>query len=195
MILLAADCLLFELGNGESVPFTASTISIELVGGVAGGVEPEVVQNATAAVFHYFKSDLQRETVSVGEFATALQKVLRGFGFNIHAVDAPPDVDGLVEDDLGRLANRAGGELIFFAHLRGELRRQLQTTPRMVRFHGLRGCVKQLTGSRRWSPRCDALRDHIVEYLRRCIRAEPAPSECVLVVKLRVPVVPDNSRA
>jgi hypothetical protein len=183
VILLASDCLLFELANGESVPFTASTISVELIGGIANSLEPEVVENATAAVFHYFKSDLQREMVSINEFATALQKVLRGFGFNVEGVDDPAVNSACVEDDLRRLASRAVGELLFFAHLRDELRRQLQCRPRLVTFHGLRGCVKQLTGARRWSPRCDALRDHIVEYLRQCLSAERSPADCVLMVK------------
>jgi hypothetical protein len=183
MILLAADCLLFQLANGESVPFTAETISVELVGGIAGSLDPEMVQNATAAVFHYFKSELNYQTVSVGEFATALQKVLRGFGFNLHSVDDPAATAAVTEDDLRLLASEAVGELIFFSQLRDALRRQRDISPQVIRFHGLRGCVKQLTGARRWSPRCEKLRDQIVDYLRQCIAAEPKPADCVLVVK------------
>src|SRR5205085_2070549 len=32
MILLASDCLLFQMTSGESVPFSAEMISVELVG-------------------------------------------------------------------------------------------------------------------------------------------------------------------
>jgi hypothetical protein len=52
-----------------------------------------------------------------------------------------------------------------------------------VRFRGLRGCVKQLAGARRWSHRCERLQDQIVEYLRGCLTAEPEQNECALVVE------------
>ena len=64
------------------------------------------------------------------------------------------------------------GSLFFFPRLRAELQRHLQQTPRMVRFRGLRGCVKQLTGARRWSRRCETLEREIVAYLRECLSAE-----------------------
>jgi hypothetical protein len=52
-----------------------------------------------------------------------------------------------------------------------------------LRFRGLRGCVKQLAGARRWSARCEKMQDQIVEYLRRCLTAEPEQSNCALVVE------------
>jgi hypothetical protein len=52
----------------------------------------------------------------------------------------------------------------------------------MVRFHRLRGCVKQLTGARRWSSRCEMLQVQIVEYLRECLSAETRAGECALLV-------------
>ena len=58
MIALLSDCLLFELTNGESVPCSAEMISVELVGGNDGWLDPEVLRHAAASVFHYFKNDL-----------------------------------------------------------------------------------------------------------------------------------------
>jgi hypothetical protein len=52
-----------------------------------------------------------------------------------------------------------------------------------VRFRGLRGCVKQLAGTRRWTSRCEQLQDQIVEYLRGCLSAETAQNNCALVVE------------
>ena len=83
MIALMSDCLLFQLTNGESVPCSAEMISVELVGDAAGNFDPEILRHATASVFHYFKHELGRETVTVGEFAGALEKVLRDLGFTI----------------------------------------------------------------------------------------------------------------
>ena len=47
---------------------------------------------------------------------------------------------------------------------------------------GLRGCVKQLTGARRWSARCQSLHDHIIDFLRRCLSADAQQQECALMV-------------
>jgi hypothetical protein len=43
--------------------------------------------------------------------------------------------------------------------------------------------VKQLTGARRWTGRCERLEDQIVSYLRECLTAETAPPDCALVVE------------
>ena len=187
MIALMSDCLLFRLASGESVPFSAEMISVELVGDVAGKFDPETLHHATASVFHYFKHELGRETVTVGEFAGALEKVLRGLGFNVSSEELEPRRErrGIVEADLLTLARESGEsrELFFFPRLRGELRAQLRGTPRLVRFRGLRGCVKQLAGARRWSLRCEKLEEQIVEYLRGCLGAEPDQTDCALVVE------------
>jgi hypothetical protein len=185
MIALLSDCLLFQLTNGESVPCSAEMISVELVGGGDGWLDPEVLRHAAASVFHYFKAELCRESVTVGEFAGALEKVLRNLGFIIHAGAVEPRSQEIIEADLGLMARESGGgfELFFFPRLRDELRAQLRHSPRVLRFRGLRGCVKQLAGARRWSGRCEKLRDNIVEYLRQCLTAEPEQNECALVVE------------
>ena len=79
MITLASDCLLFELASGESVPYSAEMVSVELEGDTAELFDAEFVRHAANAVFYYFKHELRRQTVSVGEFAGALEKLLRGF--------------------------------------------------------------------------------------------------------------------
>jgi hypothetical protein len=184
MIALLSDCLLFQLTNGESVPCSAEMISVELVGN-DGWLDPEVLRHAAASVFHYFKNDLCRESVTVGEFAGALEKVLRNLGFTIRAGALESHKPEITEADLGLMARESGDgfELFFFPRLRDELRAQLRRAPRVLRFRGLRGCVKQLAGARRWSVRCEKLQDHIVEYLRRCLTAEPESTDCALVVE------------
>jgi hypothetical protein len=185
MIALLSDCLLFQLTNGESVPCSAEMISVELVGGGDGLLDPEVLRHAAASVFHYFKAELCRESVTVGEFAGALEKVLRNLGFTIRAGAVESRSRETIETDLGLMAKESGGsfELLFFPRLRNELRTQLRHSPRVLRFRGLRGCVKQLAGARRWSGRCERLRDHIVDYLRQCLTAEPESTDCALVVE------------
>jgi hypothetical protein len=184
MIALASNCLLFRLSNGESVPFSAEMISLELIGETADLFDPDFVRHAASSVFHYFKHDLGRESVSVGEFVSALEKVLRGFGFALQAPEAPKSTR-VPESDLRALANETGDgcELFFFPRLRDELRAQLRESPRMLRFCGLRSCVKQLAGARRWSARCQNLQERILDYLRNCVSAEAERASCSLLVR------------
>src|ERR1041385_3097949 len=104
MITLASDCLLFQLANGESVPFSAEMISVELTGDKSGMFDPHFVQHATNAVFHYFKHDLGRLTITVGEFAGALEKVLRGFGMMPTPSELSTQKTSVLDADLRQLA-------------------------------------------------------------------------------------------
>lgn len=183
MIQLNPDCLLFEISNGETIPCSVENLTIECLGDAAAWIEPELIRNAAAAVLHYFRVERGLIQVPLGEFTLALEKVLRGFGFEVHSDDpAPPQSSS--EADLQQLACRSGKgcELFFFPLLKEELQRSLQTTPAVVRFNGLRPCVKQLIGARRWSTRCQALSDQIVEFLRSGIAAAGQPQGCCLVV-------------
>ncbi|HEX3624838.1 MAG TPA: hypothetical protein VH280_05355 [Verrucomicrobiae bacterium] len=180
MIALNSNCLLFQLANGESIPCSAETICVEIIGSPESRIDPEMLRHAAASVFHYFKHDLDRETVTVGEFAGALERVLRNLGLTLYPGSGEREV---LESDLSLLARESGVslELFFFPRLRDELRFQLRQSPRMLRFRGLRGCVKRLTQARRWSARCDALQEQIVDYLRQCLNAESG--DCPLVVE------------
>jgi hypothetical protein len=185
MIALASDCLLFRTPSGEIKPCSADMVSDEMAGGSVELFDPEFVHHAASAVFHYFKHELGRQTVSVGEFAGALENVLRGFAVSPQSSAEPHGRPRVAESDLFRLARESGGgcELFFFPRLRAELRQQLRQRPRVLRFCGLRGCVKLLVGTRRWSLRCRTLETQIVAYLRECLSAEPAPVEVALVVE------------
>lgn len=183
MIWLSRDYLLFELASGERVPFSADTVSVELTGEAGGPFDADFLRQATKAVFHYFQHELKRETVTLAEFSAAMEQVLRGFALKA----SPPPEDRpeqrCAQADLGQLVAEAGEtELLFFCRLRDELRSQLHHAPRLLRFHGLRGCVKRLAGARRWSPRCQELQDRIVEYLRACTVADHAQKDCALMV-------------
>ena len=188
MIQLHPDCLIFETSSGESIPCSAEVVTIELVGD--SKLDPEVVREAAAAVVYYFRKELGRDNVSVEEFSHALQTILSRLGYNVTS----PDADGFGSDSVdpvGRLAvanlpelatsSGKGFELFFFQRLRSELKNHLQAAPQVVRFQGLRSCVKQLAGRQRWCPRCQTLNDQIVEYLRECFTSEQA-QDCNLVV-------------
>jgi hypothetical protein len=185
MITLAGDCLFFETATGEVIPYSADMVSVELPEDTRGLFDPEFVRQATNAVFHYFKAELGRKTVSVSEFATALEKVLRGFAAKARSAAQAGPQQRVLEYDLCRLALESGQgrELFFFPRLRTELQRHLQQAPRVLRFRGLRRCVRHLTGARRWSRRCQTLEGEIVAYLRECLSAESAVAELALMVE------------
>ncbi len=184
MIALSADYLLFEAANGESIPLSAETISLELMGETAELFDPEFVRHAASAVLHYFKYDLGRQTVSVGEFSDLLERVLRGFKLPAGA-ELSKSNRSASEADLGSLVEQSGefGELIFFPKLREELRLQLKQRPQVLRFRGLRRCVKQLAGARRWGVRCQGLEEQIVAFLRGCLSVEAGGGPVNLVIE------------
>jgi hypothetical protein len=183
MTLLPSNCLVFKLAGDGMIPCDGSGVTIKLTGEAAGLLDADLVQNAAAGVLAFFRHELGRASVSPGEFSAALETALRGLGL-VHiqaASGAAPGEAGLAETDLQALVGE-GLELFFFQRLRAELRRQLDPSPRVLRFHSLRPCVLQLTGARRWSPRCQTMHDRIVEYLRSSLCAEPAAKPCGLVV-------------
>jgi hypothetical protein len=192
MIQLHPDALFFKTSNGEVIPCSAEMVTVEFIGDAKSVLDPQMVQNAAHAVLHYFKVEQGKNQVSVGEFAQALATVLRGFGIEVNNGDtaAQPgqslgsDLRPIVEADLRQLAfdSGKGFELLFFNRLRAELRCQLSQSPQVIRFKGLRGCVKQLAGARRWNGRCQQLNDQIVGYLRDCLNTEHRPAPCAMVV-------------
>ena len=185
MIALATDYLVFQMATGENVPFSADAISDELIGEGESNYDPELVGHAANAVFHYFKHELGQEVVSPAEFSGALEKVLNGFAIAARSGEAAAPAPPVREADLRHLACESGKgfELSFFPLLRNEVRRHLRLSPRVLRFRGLRGCVKQLAGARRWSRRCDSLEEQIILYLRECVTTHSHTGEISLIVE------------
>ena len=185
MIQLRSDCLEFEMSTGETIPCSAETVTIELIGKAVESLDPEIVRHAAAAVLHYFKEELGRKHVTINEFSSALEKVLKRMGLAVGDQESGEDAPSVVQADLGRLAFESGKgyELMFFSRLKQELDEKLGESPQILHFKGLRGCVKQLIGARRWSGRCQQLNDQIVNYLRAgWERGKPGDS-CALLVE------------
>jgi hypothetical protein len=181
MIALAADCILLRRNNGELEPLNSQAISIEVVSDGQPPFDEDFIKEASTAVLHYFKSEEGRDSVTLAEFAEALEKVLVGFSPEPLKTGCK-DACRVVDADLQGLVADAAFELTFFSQLRTELRTHLRLSPQVLRFHGLRQCVLRLAGARRWTPRCENLRGQIVEYLRECLAAE-TQCACALLVE------------
>lgn len=200
MISLRPDCLAFESPDGEFIPCSAQQVVVELIGDAAQWLDQEVITHASEAVLHYFRHEKGQHSVSLGEFVSALERVLKGLGLDIQASAKPsgqwpasctaakPEVASaqrrVVENDLLELAGRSAGgaELFFFPLLRREMHQCLDGSPLTLRFRGLRECVKQIVGSKRWNTACQSMNDRIVDYLRTCLNTEKAGEGCALVV-------------
>jgi len=187
MIQLSNDCLVFQLSDGEAVPCSVEHFTLELVGDKAGEIDPDIIRNAAQAVLHYFRDEMQRTFVSLGEFTEALERVLQSFGFTVSAAPLPgklPAPPALPGADLGRLTDTVEDlcEMLFFNQLRSTLREQLESDATCVRFRGLRRCAKRLVGAQRWCRRSERMSDQIVDFLRECLNADAAGRNCGLVV-------------
>jgi hypothetical protein len=184
MTQLKKDCLIFQTNCGQQVPCSAEWVTLELIGDAAPKVDPELIRHASAAVLYYFKHELHRPFVSVAEFAAVLERALRAVGLSI-CTETDQASLRVLDSHLPELAKTAGenGELFFFPQLRQELTRRLEESPEIVRFNGLRPCVKRLAGVNRWSARCEDLSDQIVDYLRTCWQSDTRSQDRTLVVK------------
>ena len=184
MIQLHTDYLVFETAEGD-IPCAVEEVAIELVADSTALLDPDLIREAAAGVLHYFKEELGKDHVSVGEFATALEKALQGLGLSVKTSEPTGPKPRVVETDLKRMATESGEgfELAFFPRLRREVEAQTGQLPCELRFTGLRACVKTLAGSTRWNGRCQRLSDQIVDYLRSCLSETKATGELSLVVR------------
>ena len=186
MIQLHTDCLVFETSDGETIPCSAQDVTVELLGDAAHELEPHMITEAAEAVLFHFKVDLGRNSVSVGEFTMALERILRGFGFKIMATDeenSHSDSDA-TETDLHDIAHQVGEglEMLFFCTLRDQIHADLHGKPELLRVKGLRKAVSKLTGAMQWSPRCQKLNDQIVDYLRNIVASHQQQARLTLMI-------------
>jgi hypothetical protein len=199
MILLRPDCLAFESPDGGYIPCSAKQVVVELIGEAANWIDKDVIVHASEAVLHYFRQEKGKDSVSVGEFVEALERVLQGLGLDVKANVPPASLSAsasntapgsipaerqVIETDLLEMAGRSSGgaELFFFPLLRTAIRERLSGSPVVLRFHRLRDCVKLMIGVKRWNGACQSLNDQIVDYLRGCLTSEKCVSGCALVV-------------
>jgi hypothetical protein len=185
MIHLHRDCLTVRDAAGAAVPCSVESVMVELIGEARMQVDPEWVAHAASAVLHYFKCELGREAISVGEFSLALERVLRHLGIPINAPETAAPAAGLVEIDLLKLSGQVGEEmeLALFQIVQRELRRQLKAAPRVILFKELRPCVQRVLSARRWNRHCQALNDQLIDYVRSCLAREVGVLSCCVVVQ------------
>lgn len=185
MIALRDDCLLVAQSGGGFLPCSAEQLTLEVVGGVAGTLDPELLKHAAAAVMHYFRVELDRTTVTVAEFSSMLGRVLAGLGIVAEITEDAAHAGEVRIADLCLLAAEGArsGELEFCQRLRTLLREQLAAAPVRVELYGLRGCVKRLTGRKHWCPACEKTAAWILEMIRGWFEQDAASRPTALVIR------------
>ena len=107
MIQLHPEYLIFRTSQGELIPCSAESVTIELIGDASSFLDPDTVREAAAAVVHYFKNDLGQHTVSVAEFSEALERALKCFGYEV-TTNAIENGRAPVGTDLREVADGGG---------------------------------------------------------------------------------------
>src|SRR5260221_4957175 len=104
MILLRPDCLVFETPTGESIPCSAADVTVELLGETVDSRDRELIQDAAAAVLHYFRQVLGRTSVSLAEFSPALEQALANLGIKAQLAISGPFAAGASPTDHLRIS-------------------------------------------------------------------------------------------
>ncbi|MGB0420613.1 MAG: hypothetical protein ACPGL0_05530 [Limisphaerales bacterium] len=179
MIRLNPDCVVITCDQGDHLPCSVQTLTLQLLGEQAHWLDAEVFNDICGAVMAYLREEEGKATVPLHEFASVLEEVLVGFGLNLPsqgATDQLPRVEKThVMEWMGEIQD-AGLELILYQRLRAGLHRQIHSgRARILWVHGLRSCVKQHLGAQRWGRRCQQLHDQLISFIRQCFDQTAGP--------------------
>lgn len=168
----------FVPAEGEREPFDHDRLaeSIRRAAARAGHFDWWQAESIAIAVELYARENVTGHTVVAAEVVDIVEALLERLGhgdiaraYTNHRQRADIWLDEIV-------ARAAGGfELGFYRQLDAALDVTAQRETRAVRVMGLRSCVMQLRGDRRWSAGSRRLADEIVAHVReRAARLRPA---------------------
>ena len=157
----------------------------------AGGSDEEeardVAEAIAGAVYHYVREHARDRLVTVAEIGEMVQALLAMLGYD-ETSERYSGQSARTEIRLDEVAaaGGAGFELAFFRELDVALSATTNGELRRVRLSGLRACVLQLRGTRRWSVACRRLAEEILGYVYArtiCVRPRAATALQVEVVE------------
>ena len=74
-------------------------------------------------------------------------------------------------------------ELTFYPRLRMTVQACLDAEPDVVHLKSLKTCVKVLAGAKHWCPRCEPVRDRVLDFVNTCCLNDSKASDVSLIVK------------
>ena len=183
MIQLIEDMVWVKFEDGRMAPFDEQrlALSIQDVAERAGHSDWWLAESVAAAVHAYAVKCRSDGVIPTREIVEIVVAVLTTLGFE-KISEAYAGREHCAAIHLNDLATRVGAafELEFFRQLDRELAAASDHRLSVIEVDGLRACVMQLRGARRWNSGCRRLAEEIVDYVReRVMRVRPAQAECL----------------
>lgn len=169
MIQLHSDVLWVRGEDGRLVPFDEQrlALSIQKVAENVGHSDWWLAESIAAAVHAFAVKSRSEQIIPSKEIAEIVATVLATLGYDWISEAYAGDANR-VAIHLNELVWRtnAGFELEFFQQLDHALGAAANRRLVAMRIDGLRACVMQLRGARRWTAECRRLAEDIVEHVR-----------------------------
>jgi hypothetical protein len=183
MIRAHDDIAWVKFDDGHMVPFDERrlALSIQNVAERMGEADWWLAESIAAAIHAYAAKCLSNSIIASNEIADVVVSVLSVLGFKKLA-QAYANQRRRAAIHLGELAGHVGAafELEFFRQLDHALCAAADRRLSVLELDGLRTCVMQLRGGRRWTAGCRRFAEEIVEYVReRVARVRPAQAVCL----------------
>ena len=169
MIALPQALPFIRIGNASLALCQKDWITKTLTNATQGTNVPEwLAEDISRGVERFLSNHYKGTVIDSEEFFERIEKTLSQFGLSDVAenIDKTPPP---VRISLNELARRAGTgyELIFFQLLQEQLESAKQGGVHHVECHGIKPCVKRLIATKKWSKKCDSLRDEITDFLNQ----------------------------
>lgn len=183
MIQAHDDIAWVKFDDGHLAPFDEQELALSIQGAAerAGQADWWLAESIAAAIHAYSVKCRSDRVIPSSEITEVVAAVLSMLGYK-ELSQAYVNQQRRAAIHLGELAGRLGAafELDFFRQLDRALGAAADRQLSVLEVNGLRACVMQLRGARRWSTGCRAFAEEIVEYVReRVARVRPAKAACL----------------
>ncbi len=183
MIQAQSDIAWVRFDDGHLAPFDERRLALSIQNTAArlGDADWWLAESIAAAVHAYAVKCRSDAIIPSKEIADIVVTVLSMLGFK-ELSQAYAKKKRRAEIRLGDLAGHVGTafELEFFRQLDHALHAAADQRLSVLEVVGLRTCVMQLRGARRWTEGCRRSAEEIVEYVReRVARVRPAQAVCL----------------
>jgi hypothetical protein len=183
MIQLCDDMAWVKLADGRLAPFDEHRLAVSIHRAAENnGVSDWWLAESVAAAVHMYTVNSRSDgIIESGEIVEVVAQVLATLGYKTVSEAYGGGTDH-VAIDLDELTRRmdAAFELEFFQRLDRALGAAASQRFLVMEVNGLRACVMQLRGGRRWSEGCRRLAEEIVAHVReRVARVRPPQAACL----------------
>jgi len=175
MIQLREDVAWVREADGRLTPFDVTRLAASIHGAAAKADAAEhLLSESVASAIHRYTQDVCRaQTIAATEITELVGAVLTMLGLEDIAL-AYVQRRQWAEIQLDQLTGTTDFELGFYRRLDTELNAVVTDDLERVLLRGLRACVMQLRGARRWGESCRVLADDIVGFIRERMRTRAA---------------------